>query len=333
MKWYVPSLITSAMVAMVVFFGCKPADRDARGYLDAQCFPDNTCNAGLSCQSSVCVRGAGSSSGGASGSGGTNASGGQSTSNDTGGSGSGGDTSSGGNQGNGGSTDSGGSPGNGGSNGGSSGSGGTSSTGTNACSATSASNAVAFCNGLALGAMTGYGWVALGAGDFITDPTCDTGKAAITKAASCLTTTNWNKANVLCMTGKVPALPPTPLAADYASNWGVQIGVNAKDPNAGMGGSAWKNITFSLDGSPLTSLRAVIHKSGDAAETSYCAAMTPGTALPITKFNSTCWDETGGKFLTESDGPSIDQVGVQVSSTATEIPVANLCLTKIEFGN
>jgi hypothetical protein len=206
------------------------------------------------------------------------------------------------------------------------------STGTNKCSTTSAGNAVGFCNGLASGALAGYGWVALGSGDTLTDPTCDTGKVAITQAAPCLTTTNWNQANALCMSGKVPALPPTPVASDYASNWGVQIGVNAKDPNAGMGGSAWKNITISLTGSPSTGLRAVLHKNGDPDATSYCATLTPGTALLITAFNSKCWDGTGD-FLTESDGPNIDKVGVQVSSTATEIAVSNLCLTKVEFGN
>ena len=33
--------------------------------------------------------------------------------------------------------------------------------------------------------MTGYGWVALGTADSITDPTCGTGKTLITNAAPC----------------------------------------------------------------------------------------------------------------------------------------------------
>jgi hypothetical protein len=227
----------------------------------------------------------------------------------------------------------GGSQGSGGSSpaGGASGSGGTTTSGTGACGASTSTTAVTFCKGLALGAMTGYGWVALGSADTITDPTCDVAKAAITQAAPCAANTNWSKPDGLCMSGSVPALPGDAGAADYSSNWGVQIGVNAKDPNAGMG-TSWKTITFTMSGSPSTGLRAVIHKNGDPDSTGYCFAMTPGTAIKITDFNSACWNSSGTS-LTDADAASIDKIGVQVSSTATAITVDSLCLTKIDFGS
>ena len=97
-------------------------------------------------------------------------------------------------------------------------------------------------------------------------------------------------------------------------------------------GSSFKSITFTMTGAPLTGLRAVLHKSGDPDSTGYCASMTPGTALPISGFNSACWDGTGTS-LSDTDVPSLDKVGVQVSSTASAATVSNLCLTKVEFGN
>ena len=193
---------------------------------------------------------------------------------------------------------------------------------------TGAAHAVAFCNGQALGAMTGWGWVALGSLDTITDPTCDTAQTPITNAEPCLANTNWNKSDALCMTGLVPALGEDP---DYAGNWGVGVGVNAKDPNAGMG-TSWKTITISVSGSPTSGLRAVLHKEGDTDDTGYCTALTPGTAINITDFKTECWG-SDGTALTESDAGSIDKIQVQVNSTAEESAVDNLCLTKIEFGN
>ena len=343
MKRLVPFLMASTLV---VYFGCSQAVRYAAGAEKGQCYGNQTCNSGLSCDSNICVRSTSSSTGGSSGSGGEGASGGQSGSNDTsansglggtpssgGAAGSGGDTASGGNQGSGGSMDTGGAQASGGSlpAGGASGSGGTTTTSTNTCGASTSTTVVTICNGLAVGAMTGYGWVALGSADTLTDPTCDVAKAAITAATPCKANTNWGKPDALCMSGSVPALPGDAGAADYSSNWGVQIGVNAKDPNAGMG-TSWKTITFTMSGSPSTGLRAVIHKNGDPDSTGYCVSMTPGTALKITDFNSACWDSSGTS-LTEADAASIDKVSVQVTSTASAITVDHLCLTKVELGN
>jgi len=338
MKWLIPILT----VASIAYFGCSQAVRNPAGSENGKCYGNGTCNGDLVCSSAnLCVR---PENGGEGGSGGSESSGGESGNDQGGNDGSGGVSETGGNQDTGGSDGSGGDEGSGGSggdgsggsgdtggspSGGSSGTGGSSTPGTNACNTTAASNAVAFCNGQAVGAMTGWGWVALGSADTLTDPTCDAEKAAITSSAPCAANTNWSKADALCMTGSIPALDAT--EPDYEGNWGVQIGVNAKDPNAGIG-TTWKSVTISVAGSPSSGLRAVLHKNGDPDSVGYCFAMTSGTAIPITDFNSKCWDSSGDA-LTEADSASIDKIGVQVSSTAEAITVSDFCVTKIEFGN
>lgn len=336
MKWLIPILT----VASIAYFGCSQAVRNPAGSENGKCYGNSTCNGDLVCSSAnLCVR---SENGGEGGSGGSESSGGESGNDQGGNDGSGGVSETGGNQdtggsdgsggegsggsggdGSGGSEDTGGSP-----SGGSSGTGGSTTPGTNTCNATAGSNEVVFCKGQAVGAMTGWGWVALGSANTITDPTCDTDKAPITSSAACPANTNWNKEDALCMTGSIPELGEEP---DYEGNWGVQVGVNAKDPNAGIG-TTWKSVTISVTGSPSSGLRAVLHKSGDPDSVGYCASMTSGTAIPITDFNSKCWDSSGDP-LTEGDSTDIDKISVQVSSTATAITVDNLCITKIELGN
>src|SRR5689334_9573692 len=51
---------------------------------------------------------------------------------------------------------------------------------------------VCFKDGQAQGPMSGYGWVALGSSDVLSDPTCDTDKHAIDTAHPCTAKTNWN---------------------------------------------------------------------------------------------------------------------------------------------
>jgi hypothetical protein len=188
---------------------------------------------------------------------------------------------------------------------------------------------VSFSAGRGMGAMTGYGWVTLGELDTISSPIC-VGNVAITNAAPCLSTTLWSTSDSLCMTGYVPALSLT--TPDYVGNWGVQVGVNAKEPIAAIG-VAYSSITVNLSGAPLTDLRAQLHRAGDPAGTTYCFMMTPGVPIPLTSFNTKCWEPAGGVAFTAADAAKIDKVGVQVSSTtAGNIAVTNLCLKSIVFG-
>jgi hypothetical protein len=186
---------------------------------------------------------------------------------------------------------------------------------------------VTFASGKAAGAMTGYGWVALGTADTISSPTC--GTATITNAAPCLTSTTWNSTTALCITGSVPALSAT--APDYTGNWGVSVGVNSSDATGGTLGQTFSSITIAVSGSPSSGLRAIIHRASDPVTTSYCLAMTSG-AMTLTSFNTKCYDATpDGVALTASDVPNIDKISVQVSSTTSAIIVSSLCITGITF--
>jgi hypothetical protein len=195
---------------------------------------------------------------------------------------------------------------------------------------------VCFFEGAAKGAMTGWGWVALGAEDTLTDPTCDTDKHAITSANACTTTTNWNPdtKDGLCITGKIPALPAEPAQFNYDNNWGIQIGVNTSEPPGTTLGKDYTTITLNFTGEPAKYNRAELHVKGDAAGTTYCADTTSGKEIKLTSFNKKCWD---GAAAAAADGltaemvHNIDKVGIQVSSTKEEIAVKNLCLMGIQF--
>jgi len=191
---------------------------------------------------------------------------------------------------------------------------------------------VTFTTGKANGAMSGWAFVALGSADTITDPTCGTAKAAITAAAPCTTSANWSSATGLCVTGAIPALPATPTATDYSSNWGLSVGVNSTETAGGGLGQSLTSMAITVTGSPLTGLRAVVHRKGDADSVSYCAALTSGTAIALTSFVTDCYNTTPtGTKITSADIPNIDKVSVQVSSGGTAITVANLCITGITF--
>jgi hypothetical protein len=189
---------------------------------------------------------------------------------------------------------------------------------------------VTFASGKAEGAMTGPGWVALGSADSITDPTC--GGTAFTSTTNCAATT-WDTANpsALCMSGSVPAL--SAVNPDYTDNWGVVIGVTstASTPSGGLGQS-FSSIAITVTGSPASGLRAMVHRKGDPDTTSYCAAMTSGTAIAFTSFNTKCYDTPpDGVALTAADVPNIDEIYVDVPSITTAITVTNLCITGIAF--
>jgi hypothetical protein len=178
--------------------------------------------------------------------------------------------------------------------------------------------------------MTGYGFVALGAQDSISSPTC--GTALITKAAPCTTSTVWSSTSALCMSGSVPALPAAPTSADYTNNWGVSIGLNSTDPAASGLGQSFVSVAITVTGTPAAGLRAVVHRKGDVDDVSYCAALTSGTAIPLTSFVTDCYNTVpAGTKITTADIPNIDKISVQVSSTSAAITVSNLCITGITF--
>ena len=192
-------------------------------------------------------------------------------------------------------------------------------------SATPTGTTVTFASGKAAGAMTGYGWVALGSADSLTSPTC--GTAVYTSTTNCASTT-WSGTTGLCLTGSVPALGTPP---DYTGNWGVQVGVNSDAAGGGLGQS-FTSVAITVTGTPTSGLRAVVHRKGDPVGAGYCAAMTSGTAITFTSFNTKCYDTPAdGTALTAADVLIIDQIGVQVPSGSAAIAVTSLCITGITF--
>lgn len=197
-------------------------------------------------------------------------------------------------------------------------------TSTSTSTSTTSGDDVTFKSGQAQGAMSGYGWIAMGSLDKVTSPTCE--GTEITSANACKTTTTWSKADALCISGSIPALPASPVQSDYDNNWGVQIGVNAKEPNDALGKS-FSSVNVSVSGSPTSGLRVMLHRKGDPDGTAYCATYA-GSALPIASFNTACWDNSG-KTFTAADATTIDKVMIQVPSASTAITVTDLCLSKI----
>jgi hypothetical protein len=207
--------------------------------------------------------------------------------------------------------------------------GGTASTTTSGTIKTGTGTEVTFAKGKGVGAMVGYGFVAMGSADTVSSPTCGTTETEITAAAPCKTNTNWSAEDSLCITGEIPIV----VDDDYDSNWGMSVGLNATDPATAGLGQAFKSITISVTGTPLTGLRAKVHRLSDTDAVDYCATLKPGVAMPLTSFTRTCYDAAKpGTALTAADVLKIDKVQVQVPSSATAaITVSELCITGITF--
>jgi len=248
--------------------------------------------------------------------------------------GSGGVKGSGGVTGKGGVVGSGGVTGNGGmtSQGGATGYGGTTSTGGTTAPPNSGT-VMTISDGQAQGAMTGYGYIASGSLDTVSDPTCASPAGPITSAVSCEETI-WSTPTSYCVAGYIPALPSSPTSADFDANWGIQIGVTPTPDPSGVLGQKFTQVAATLTGSPLVGLRMVLHRKGDPETSSYCAGISPGVAVAFRSFNTACWDDSG-VYLNVADVPNLDRVAIQVSSDSRlgAISVDNLCLVSITFGN
>jgi len=217
--------------------------------------------------------------------------------------------------------------------------GGTSTTptgGTTGSDTKNSGSTVTFKSGKAAGAMTGYGWVALGSSDSITDPTCGASKTPITAAAACAADTNWSATDKLCITGGCPALPASPSSTDYANNYGVVVGVNAGDAG-GTGdaslvlGQTFTSVTIATSGMPTTEVRAQIHKKGDSDSNSYCLKYTTG-AMSFTSFATDCYATAPTGLFKAADVPNIDKISLEaISVSGTAVSVTSMCMTGITF--
>jgi hypothetical protein len=191
---------------------------------------------------------------------------------------------------------------------------------------------VTFASGKAVGAMTGYGWVALGSLDSITDPTCGASKTPITSTAACAADVNWSATDKLCITGGCPVLGTTP---DYTNNYGVVVGVNAGDAG-GTGdaslvlGQAFTSITIATTGMPTSEVRAQIHIKGDADSKSYCLKYTTG-AMTLTSFATDCYATSPTGLFPAASASNIDKVSLEAVSATTAVTVTSMCMTGITF--
>jgi hypothetical protein len=176
--------------------------------------------------------------------------------------------------------------------------------------------------------MVGYGWVALGSSDTITDPTCGATKDPITSAKPCAADPNWSGKDQLCITGAAPALPASPTDADYAANFGVVVGVNAGDP--GVLGQAFTTITIAASGVPTSTVRAQVHVKGDADSKSYCVAYS-ASAMSLAKFATDCFATAPTGLLPAASIPNIDKVSLEAVSGSTAVTVTSMCITGITF--
>lgn len=221
--------------------------------------------------------------------------------------------------------------GNGGTSGGS-GSGGTVTSGTKNTGTT-----VTFAKGKAAGAMTGYGWVAMGKLDSVTDPTCGPNETPITSTTACASDYNWSATDKLCMTGGCPALPANPTSTDYADNYGIVVGVNAGDAG-GTGdasmviGQTFKTITVAATGLPSSEVRIQIHKKGDSDSTSYCIKYS-SSAIDLTKFAVDCYNTSPTDTFPAASIPNIDKVSLMAVSGSSAVSASSMCMTGITFGN
>lgn len=204
---------------------------------------------------------------------------------------------------------------------------------------TAPSTVVTFVDGKAQGAFWGAAFASLGRQDKLSSPTCGevsiagqvpAGDPALALTPGCPPEqTTWSTSDALCVTGEIPAWPPVPTDKDYDNNWGVLVGVDTREPRQGMG-VAYRSIKLTATGSPSSGLRALIHRSGDPVNLTYCAKVTLGAPINFSSFNTHCWDNSGVSLL-PSEVVDIDMVALLVASAEYPIAVRDLCLTRIDL--
>jgi hypothetical protein len=198
---------------------------------------------------------------------------------------------------------------------------------------------VAFAQGRAQGAMSGYGYVSLGVLDSVTSPTCGgmpigslaPSEPPVTFNSTCWPNAiTWSSPGALCVSGQIPAWSPSPSYMDYLINWGILVGAATREPVQGIGVS-YRTVALTVTGGECGPMLAVVHLADDPANVVYCAAMTSGTPIKLSSFNTECFFGSG-IALSPGDVAKIDKVAVQVPSRRTAVTLKDFCLTKIEFG-
>jgi hypothetical protein len=195
-----------------------------------------------------------------------------------------------------------------------------------------------FVSGHGQGALTGRGYVSLGVIDTVTSPTCNGMQIGglspsfppVTFNSTCRPSAiTWDSATGLCVSGTIPGSSSNPSYMDYMIDWGILVGVAAREPVQAIG-IAYSSITLTVSGWDSGALFAVVHLDNDANNLTYCARMTSGTAITLSSFNTECLFGSG-KRLAEADVERIDKIGVQIPPSQSRTTVADFCLSKIEL--
>jgi hypothetical protein len=194
-----------------------------------------------------------------------------------------------------------------------------------------------FVNGRAVGALSGYGSVSLGAGNSLSVPTCGDmpiGGLAPTMPPVTFNSTcrpsniSWGSDTALCVSGSIPTAKSL---SGYLVGWGIMIGVAARASVQPLG-ITYKTVALSVTGADSNHLLAVVHLSGDDANRTYCASIVAsGAPIKLTSFNSECAFGSG-TTLSENDIRNIDRIGVEVPVSDEAITLTDFCLTEIDLG-
>jgi len=174
-------------------------------------------------------------------------------------------------------------------------------------------------NGKLGGDMTGYAWVAGGAGTAWSTPaTCDRN--------GCFRNTQGR----LCAKGTIAALSCTgrgtsQLSCDWATNWGAMIGLNANVAAGAWGAGAPSTVTLAFTGPPVV-YRLTAHVAGDPDSESYCLdGYQSGQTIDAHALRTRCWNDSGEVLR---DFQKVDRIGLEL--LAGEAPIAfDMCISDI----
>jgi hypothetical protein len=175
-------------------------------------------------------------------------------------------------------------------------------------------------NGKLGGGMTGYAWVAGGAGTAFSRPqTCNQNGCFKNRQAR------------LCAQGTIASLACTgqgtsQLSCDWQTNWGAMIGMNANLAVAAWGAAAPSTVAVSFSG-PAAIYRLMAHVAGDPDSQSYCIdGYQSGQAVDARMLKSKCWSDSGDTLPSYQ---KVDKIGLQVMSAEGQIPF-DVCVSDIQ---
>jgi ferric-dicitrate binding protein FerR (iron transport regulator) len=169
------------------------------------------------------------------------------------------------------------------------------------------------------GQMSGYAWVAGGAGTSFTAP------QPCTKNG-CFSDTQGR----LCAKGTIAPLACTglgtpQLSCDWTANWGGMIGLNANVAVAAWGANAPSTVAVTFSG-PAADYRLMAHVAGAPDAESYCIdGYESGQVVEPRMLKTKCWSD-GGAPLTSFQ--TVDKIGLQIMAAETSVPI-DVCISDI----